>query len=273
MAIQSKYRSQSVISAMVLFVVSLFLTAHSAKHREVGQMAHSSISLIFSPVEAINSIASGGIGDVREFFEALFRAKDENLELRERLANLESQNAELAELRAENKRLKGLVRMKEINNIDGVSARVIGASPPSWSRAFTINRGSLDGVKIGMAVLSKNGVVGQISAVSPKTSRILLLVDASSGIDAIVEGSRARGVVEGDGKNGCNLLYVERSEAVAIGDRIITSGMDGVYPKGVVIGQVAAIKGSALGQFHEIEVRPAVGLSRLEDVFIVMNPQ
>jgi len=122
-----------------------------------------------------------------------------------------------------------------------------------------------------MPVIKGNALVGQVVVVSPNTSRVLLIIDHSSGVDSLIQSSRVRGVVEGLGRDVCELRYVPREEEVAIGDRIITSGVDGVYPKGLMVGLVSDVDKGAGSLFWSVKVKPAVNFSRLETVLIITS--
>jgi rod shape-determining protein MreC len=131
-----------------------------------------------------------------------------------------------------------------------------------------IDRGSFAGVEHQQAVLAPDGAVGRVIKVFPRSSLVLLVTDRSSGIDALVQRTRDRGVVQGRGGSGCELKYLDRSAEVEVGDYVVTSGMGGRFPKGVWIGQVSGVnRGGEL--FQSVDVRPTAGLERLEEVWVV----
>jgi rod shape-determining protein MreC len=113
------------------------------------------------------------------------------------------------------------------------------------------------------------GVVGQVVAVTARTAKVLLLADPNNGVDVLVQRTRTRGIVSGSLDNGTILKYVKRSEDIQEGDRLVTSGLDGVFPKGIVVGTVVKVRKQTLGLFQHIEVMPAVSLTRTEEVLIV----
>lgn len=202
---------------------------------------------------------------------ALMGVRTENVSLKERLSTLEEQNSKYMELESENSRLRNLLGIVQESNLKGVASRVIGHDPSNWTEVLTIDVGREDGVQAGMPVLDGSGVVGQVVGVGGSSSRVLLLTDHASGIDAIVQGSRTRGVIAGDGDT-CDLAYVLSDEEVKVGDRVITSGMDGAFPKGMLLGVVSDVEQSnkkSDGMFLNITVKPSVNLSKLEDVFVV----
>jgi rod shape-determining protein MreC len=202
----------------------------------------------------------------------LIDVRQQNVVLGERLDELEGRNALLAELQHENNQLRELLAMKKERPMEGVVAKVIGYDPSKWVRAVVIDKGKRDGLMNGMPVVNVKGVVGQIVAVSLKTARVLLISDHASGLDVIIQNdTRSRGVVEGSGGNSCELQYVTREEEVRVGDRLVTSGMDGIYPKGLLVGSISNFSSGMGSLFHRIEVKPVVDFDALETVFIVVS--
>jgi rod shape-determining protein MreC len=120
-----------------------------------------------------------------------------------------------------------------------------------------------------MAVIHPQGVVGQVVSVTSHSAKVILVSDHASGVDVLMATSRARGVVEGAGEQVCELKFVTKDVSVRVGEQVITSGMDGVYPKGLVVGQVAQIGNSSAGLFQPVEIKPAVEFARLEEVLLV----
>ncbi|MCC6953479.1 MAG: rod shape-determining protein MreC, partial [Deltaproteobacteria bacterium] len=157
--------------------------------------------------------------------------------------------------------------------LTGVAARVIGRDPSNWAHTVTIDRGSHDGLRIGLPVVDGNAVVGQIVAVSRSSSQVLLLSDNSSAIDAIVQKSRAQGTVEGALGKKLYLRNVLREQEVLPGDRVIASGLDGVFPKGTLIGVVTRVDPAPNGVFQNVELEPSTDLVRLESVLVLIGSE
>jgi len=132
-----------------------------------------------------------------------------------------------------------------------------------------IDKGSSDGVRKGMAVVTPLGVVGQVVGVTPHAAKVLLLTDPNSGIDVLVQRTRSRGIVSGSLDSGTVLKYVKRSEDIQEGDRLITSGIDGIFPKGMMVATVIKVHKQHIGLFQFIEVLPAVQTARIENVLVV----
>jgi rod shape-determining protein MreC len=152
-----------------------------------------------------------------------------------------------------------------------VAASVIGEDNAPWFRTVVIDRGEVDGLKEGMPVVTASGVVGQLVKVSMSSSRVLLLTDHASAIAAMVQRSRARGVVKGKGGNLCSLEFAVRDEDVKVGDMVTTSGIGRTFPKGLPIGEITMVRKGEYGMFQIIEIRPAVNISRLEEVLVLQQ--
>lgn len=257
------------VSSFGLFCFSLFLTAYTTKNRATGRVGASMLADVTAPAHFVNDKVSSSIGGIWGSYIAVIGAKRENEDLRKRLLRLEEVNSGLLEYQSENRRLRRLLKMKEDAALEGIAARVVGYNPSSWVEGITINRGRDDGVKLYMPVVEGRGVVGQIVSVGKTTANVLLLTDRASGVDALVQGSRVRGIVEGLGQEKCVLRFILTGEAVKVGERILTSGMDGIYPKGLLVGRVSGTKGEARGMFTAVGVQPAVQVAKLEEVMVV----
>jgi rod shape-determining protein MreC len=140
-----------------------------------------------------------------------------------------------------------------------------------WTRTIVLDKGSSNGIEKDHAVIASGGVVGRIIEVNGGSSRVILTTDLRSNIDVIIERSRVKGVVEGNGTDGLVMKYVRQVDEVKVGDQVVTSGLSGVFPKGLLVGEVTKVEKSTDNFFKHVEVRPAVDLGRLEEVLILME--
>jgi rod shape-determining protein MreC len=213
-----------------------------------------------APLQAgIGSLTSifGGGGDDYQRLDA------ENRQLRSRLVELE-------EFRLENVRLKGLLDFRSGLGSEAVVARVIGVDATSWFQTIAIDKGTEQGLREGMAVINQHGVVGRIVKCAARSSRVLLLIDASSAVATLVERTRTRSVCRGNG-NSLVLDYVALPEDVEPGDMVVTSGLGGVFPKGLPVGTVKSVVRGGFSMFQTIEVESSVDFSRIEEVLVLYN--
>lgn len=193
----------------------------------------------------------------------------ENENLLDRVELLEAKNLELLEIKKENSRLRTILDFKEENSLDGLAAKVISRGFSEFVSNVVIDKGSVDGIEIGMPVIDGSSAVGQVTYVASHFSNVLLLNDLSSSVDAILQESRIRGIVEGSLDRKIFLKYVGNDEQIEIGQRVITSGYDLVYPKGLAIGVVIGVEKSDIGMFKNIEISSSANFDKLEDVFVL----
>ncbi len=224
-----------------------------------------------SPVQgsltwALEKIASGF-----ENYIYLWHTHQDNLALLDENRKLLNSIANLREIQQENIRLKKLLQFEETFKLETVVARVIAKDVSSEFRSIRINRGEDSGIKRNMAVLTDEGIVGRVLRTTPKTSDIVTVLDLYSAVDAIVERSRARGVIEGLTDDTCQLKYALRTDDIKPGDFLISSGLGGIFPKGVPVGTVSKVNRQPYGITQEVEVKPSVDFSKLEEVLVVKN--
>lgn len=236
-----------------------------------GSWLASAVLWISAPVHEAHATIEGRIHGMLTYYRELSAAADDNKQLRHQLEVLRSHIVRLHEFERENERLRALLNMADSTVVDGPVARVIGVSAAGWAHVVTIDKGRSDGVAIGNPVVAADGVVGRVIAVTGGSSQVLPIIDPKSSVDALVQSSRARGVFEGVGLAGGTLRFVEGGESVSVGDTIVTSGFDGVFPAGLALGRVASVERAPHNLFHQLKVEPSVNLSRLEQVMVVTH--
>jgi rod shape-determining protein MreC len=196
----------------------------------------------------------------------------DNDDLRHANATLRGEVNELAEAKAENERLKKMLAFSDGNPGIKVPAHVVGLTPDPLRQWVLIDRGEQDGIKAGWAVVTSDGVVGQVTRAMASTAYVMLLTDSSSRIGVRVQKTRSRATVTGNGERILRLETAVRSEPLEEGDALVTSGTDGVYAPGVVVGHVTALSRAAAGMFWAARVIPAVDTTKLEEVFVMPAP-
>jgi rod shape-determining protein MreC len=229
----------------------------------------------FARVQGVTSSAVRGVRDVWSNYAELRGARDENQALKQQLADLELRLQKQRALAARTTRLQELLELQQSTELPTVAADVIGGNPNAMAgiREITIGRGTADGVQPGMAVMSPKGIVGRIiGQPAAHAARVQLLIDRYAAAGAMVERSRVGGMVVGIEKEPpLAMEMVSNLQDVKPGDLIVTSGIDGIYPKGYAIGWVyTAERGKGL--YLSISVSPAVDFSSLEEVLVVLVP-
>ncbi len=241
-------------------------------HRGVEGGVPGPLGLVGAPVQAVARGMADGIGSVVDRYVFLLEAGEEAARLRREVADLRRELLAVEEVVQENERLRKLAGFRETTDLPLVPARVVGRSASAWFRTVVLDKGSDDGVGPDAPVLTPGGVVGRVYEVSPDASRVLLLTDPNFAVDAIVQRTRAQVVIEGRLDDRCRILYLARGEDVRPGDRVVTSGMGGVFPKGLFVGEVARAEAVPGEVFQRAELAPGADLSRLEEVFVVPAP-
>ncbi|MBE0475530.1 MAG: rod shape-determining protein MreC [Coriobacteriia bacterium] len=189
--------------------------------------------------------------------------------LREQNAELRRANADLQEAALENARLRALVGFAEQERYDALAAHIIGKPAAPWEGAMTIDRGTDHGVVPGMPVVGSEGLLGQVVTVSARSARIRLITDQRSGVAAMVQRTRAEGVVRGSIEGLMTLDFTDRKNLPKVGDVVLTSGMGGVYPRGLPVGEVVEVEARSADLFPRIVVAPAVPVGRIEEVLVL----
>lgn len=264
-----KYRKVFITGFVLLLAFMIF--AGNLKNRQDANFFERGILSTFSPLFGMGARVTGGAGTLWNDYIALVNIRKQNSELLEQLRLMNGRLIGEQDALLANERLKALLSLKGKLPAPSLAASIIGEDGAPWFKTLIIDRGESDGFQEGMPVVASDGVVGQIVKVSGNSSRVLLITDHSSAIAAVLQRSRARGVVRGAGSGRLTLEFAIREDDVKVGDQIITSGIGGTFPKGVPIGEVTMVKKGEYGIFQTVEVRPAVMISRLEEVLVLLK--
>ena len=253
----------------VLMLLSLHLISSGVKPGDIALRPAGVTLALLAPVEAaLNNFARGGTGFIHNYFD-LVDVRRENERLKAELARVKTDQSRLIELETENKHLGELLDLKDVLGGNSIAANVIGSDANGLSRTLILSQGSASGVRPDMAVLSFQGVVGKVIAVSPHAARVLVIDDHNSALDAFDQRTRSRGIVAGVVDDGITMKYVDRSQDVHPGDVIVTSGLDGIFPRGLLIGTIKNVSGEGPGMFLNVSIAPAVDFRSLEQVLVV----
>ena len=261
-----------LIFIILLLLFALVLMSLRAKQRKGVEFFDALLMEICFPFQKASTLVIKTVQGTFQQYIFLVNLEKENRALKKRIAELEEENHRIKEMKLANERLRQLLSFREKNSPSMIGAEVIGQDPSSWFKSITIDRGERDGVKKGMAVISPAGVIGQILKTAPHYATVLLITDYSSAIDSIVERTRAKAIVEGKGENRCRLKYLLRADEVALGDVVVTSGLGGNFPKGLMVGEIKKVDKKGHGVFQFAELIPSVDMTQLEEVFIIMEP-
>lgn len=259
-----------LVSATLLLLALLMLSVGSRSEQRDDPFAGIVLEIV-RPFQVSVVAAVDAVENIWTSYFALVGVREENERLRRRVLDLEEQMVRRAEAERADRRLQELLDYRTSLQSQAVPGQIIGRDPLPWSGTITINKGSSDGIGRNAAVVSQYGVVGQIIATSAHSARVLLVTDPNSGVDGIVQRSRARGVVKGALDGRCLMKYLQRGDDIAVGDRIVTSGLDGIFPKGISIGAVIDVDLDKRGLQKTADVAPSAPLDRLEEVLVVVQ--
>ncbi len=267
------HRSRFVLVGLVL--LHLALISHQVDGGGGVSLLQRSLLTAFSPLQrGVDALVSGvselwlGWGFHRQTYQ-------ENRRLEARLHALETELQVRSPQVREAERLRELLGLRRALPLDTLAAQVVGKDSVPWFRTLTVDRGEADGVALNAPVLSATGVVGRVFAVGPHAARVQVLLDRDAGAGVIVERSRVSGVVAGQvsgpgaGADDLLLKYVPSRADVVVGDVVVTSGLDRIYPKGLVVGRVRFVGEAGAGLFRDIRVEPSARFDRLEEVLVV----
>jgi len=264
------------MSIIFLIAVNILLLFVSGSSRKEGDYSYSIKHIAITLVSPFQEVAANIILSVKNIWKHYFflvSVAEKNDLLQKELRFFIEKENRCKEIAASNQRLRSFLKFRKIPDIQLLPAEVIGKDPSPWFKSIIIDKGKAEGMKKGLPVVIPEGIAGLITDVSNHHSKILLIVDRNCAIDALSQGTRARGMIKGNGFNQCFFKYVLRKHDIKTGDIIVSSGLDSVFPKGFRIGEVSDIsQKNSDAIFQEITVTPYVDFEKLEEVFVVLNP-
>ncbi|MBW2245846.1 MAG: rod shape-determining protein MreC [Deltaproteobacteria bacterium] len=259
-----------IVGVIVLIAVNIIVLSVSNRRYQSYGPGRIAISLI-APFQEAVSRSIRFVKNIWVHYFFLVETAKENDNYRKALSHAVERNNLYKELKLSNIRLRSLLDFQKTITDKVIAAEVIGKDPSPWFKTIMINKGKDDGVKKGAAVVIPEGIVGQVAEVSLHNSKVLLIIDHNSAVDALVQRSRARGIIKGGFADRCFFKYVLRKKGVAVGDTVVSSGLDGVFLKGLPLGQVSGVVKPNSGIFQEVTVTPCVDFEKLEEVLVVLN--
>jgi rod shape-determining protein MreC len=226
---------------------------------------------VAAPVQKVASAPVDGVRSVWRDYLALLDVREENERLTRRVSELEEENLQYREALVASGHLQHIAEMRDEFEIPMLASEVVGLDVSPWFRSILLDRGRRAGVRSGNPVITDAGVVGLVTATSSTAAKTMLLLDRQSAVDGIVQRSRARGIAHGRGTTELEFEFVVRGGDVRVGDVVITSGLGGVYPKGLPIGEVVSVSDPGGSLMQTATLRPAVDFGRLEQVFVMLR--
>jgi rod shape-determining protein MreC len=273
----SEFRSRVLIAFLIAGVIGVALVNMVVDHRALGRGGRdlpwwSSLVLdVAVPVQKMVALPLDLARETWDDYLALVGVREENEGLRGALARAREENLQLREALVASGRLQRIAEMRDEFEIPMLPAELVGIDVSAWFRSALVDRGRSHGVRAGMPVISDAGLVGLVTATANSAAKVMLLIDRQAAIDGVVQRSRARGIVQGARHDGLTFQFTAREGDVEVGDVIVTSGLGGVYPKGLRVGEVTQVSPPDAMMLQTAEVRPAVDFGRLEQVFVMLR--
>lgn len=256
--------------ALFIAINFIVITMSSRETMPTGGIERLFIS-ITSPVQQAVTNTIGFTQSVWETYFMTVLAVKENIELRKQVGKIIEIKNQYEELELENTRLKKFVNFTSRVPDIFVAAQIIARDPSPWFKTIMIDKGARDGLAKGSPVLVSEGIVGQIIKVAKNYSRVLLITDRNSAVDALVQNSRVRGIVKGNSEDNCSFVYALRKDEVKQGETIISSGLDQVFPKGLKIGRILKVTKVHSQLFQDIIIETSVDFDKIEEVLVLKN--
>jgi rod shape-determining protein MreC len=265
-------RHQTAILAVLLLLAMLLVYSFNLRQKSSTTLMERVVLALTEPLQAALTQSGRSVAALWERYVWLVDTQEQNLALVEENRELRASLQGVTETRLENQRLKKLLDFVETDPRPVLPAMVVAEDAGSWARTIVIDKGERQGVREGLPVVVAEGVVGRVIKVAPGSARVLLVIDASSSVAGLVQRFRTRGVARGNGR-GLSFEYALREAVVEVGDLVVTSGMGGLFPKGLVLGQVTSVQRQDSSLFQQIELRPNLDFSRLEEVLVLLEPK
>jgi rod shape-determining protein MreC len=264
-------RMMMIVGAIVLIAVNVIVLSVNSKNRTpetpIGKIAIS----IISPFQEFVTDSIHFFQNIWRHYFYLVRVSKQNDRLLKRLEAVIEKNNALKEMELSHERMRNLLGFQASLKRQVVAAEVVGKDPSTWFKTVIINKGKQDGIDRGMPVVTPVGIAGLVTDVSYNFSKVLLVIDQNSAVDALTQATRARGIIKGDPAGGLTFEYILRRHDISKGDVVISSGLDNVFPKGLRIGYVQEVIKPNAGIFQQVLVRPYVDFEKLEEVLVVLG--
>ncbi len=262
---------RNIILVFSILLFSLALMSLSAKQEKRINFFDSLAGFILSPFQNLFTQSVQSVSEGIDHYLKLVDVSRENERLQLEVERLINEKNDLIEKISRQKRLAGLIAYEEGKKKKSLIASVIGRDATQWSKVVFIDKGTQHGVQTHLAVVTNSGVIGQIIHAGLTSSKVLLIIDSRSAVDSLFQDSRVSGVVVGTGENQCEMKFVPNTAEVKVGDRVLSSGLGGIFPKGLIVGTVSQVTKKKQGLFQEVTLIPSSDLTKLEEVLILLS--
>lgn len=264
----ARYR-RAIILTSALLLSFLLMTLQVRHETAVVTFTRQALLFVVSPFIKVTAATIHGVTSIWQDYVDLRTLREENKRLQFEASTLKRRLDQLQEQALETQRLQRLLAMRDSSQAEFLTARVVGKDATNWFKTILLDCGSMEGVRRNQPVLAPNGLVGRVVEVTPTSARVQLFTDPVSAVGGLIQRTRVTGIVSGNLGAGARVRYLPLMGDVVVGEEVVTSGMGGVFPKGIPIGRITTVERKSGVLFQEATLTPAVDLSRLEEVLIL----
>jgi len=266
----ARYRRAAILTSAL--VLSFLLMTLQVRHETaVVTFTRQTLLFVVSPFIKVTAATIQGVTGVWRDYVDLRAVREENRRLQFEATTMKRRLEQLQNQAMETQRLERLLAMRQASQAEFLTARVVGKDATNWFKTVLLDRGSLEGIRRNQPALAPDGLVGRVVEVTLTSAKVQLLTDPVSAVGGLIQRTRVTGIVSGNLGAGARVSYLPLMADVAVGDEVVTSGMGGVFPKGILIGRITSVERNSGALFQEATLQPAVDLSRLEEIFILTN--
>jgi rod shape-determining protein MreC len=256
---------------IALFIILLLLLIIQSRNSNISGPFKGILGNMINPILYYSNSAFNFFSDITDNYLFLINLKQENKELKKEINNLKLENNILKETKSEYERLKKLLKFKEAYNFETIACNIIAKNMDSYVKYYIIDRGKSDGIKENDAIISFSGLVGFVSEVYINTAKVNVILNVKTNVSVLNSRTRISGILTGDGAGNLTVKYYDKIDEVKRNDLIVTSGLGGVYPKGIPVGYVIASIKNRSGIFQQLKINPIVNFNKLENILVIKN--
>ena len=259
-----------IVNNLLVGIVAIYGISQKRFNMDEPTIFHQVVTEVISPVQEGLASSKQNLASLWENYLLIVNTSQENTVLKKQISRLESDLFNMEEVRKENLRLKQLLNYSDEIGYKRVMAQVVGWDSANEFKVIRLNKGTDHGIKVMSPVITDQGLVGYVYRATASYADVLTILDQNNRVDVLVERTRTHGIVEGVFNFKCALKYVMRNETVEVGDKLITAGVGGIYPKGIKVGMITDISKENFGMTLSIEVVPSVDFDKLEEVLVLI---
>jgi rod shape-determining protein MreC len=260
-----------IVNNLIVGILAIYGISQKQFDLSKPSLFHQVVAEVLSPIQEGLASSKNNLASLWDNYLAIVNTSKENSVLKKQISRLDSDLTSMEEMRKENFRLKQLLNFSDETSHQKIMAQVVGWDSANEFKVIRLNKGTRHGIKAMAPVITDHGLVGYVYRTTENYSDVLTILDQNNRVDIVVERTRTHGIVEGVFNFKCALKYIMRNEPVEVGDKLITAGVGGIYPKGIKVGMITDISKENFGMTLSIEVVPSVDFDKLEEVLVLIS--